>query len=262
MAHDNQAHYAKIGFTIVFGICAIVATLIYLGGIRGRRDVVLVEVYYNKPVTGLSVGSTVNFRGMKVGEVREVSFVGSHYDVQGTDQALIYILMALNIRVFDSNGTVEEIERQIQRMVELRGLRASVNINGITGLSRIELDVNKGEEGRGLPKISWKPEHVYIPPKYSLIDNFSEAATKIMNQINTMDFNTFWSNLNVSVESAAHCAETVNNLIESHQANVAQILDNLTATSESLRELMNEVRQNPSVLIRGADRPTLEETAR
>ena len=38
MASDNHASYTKIGITIVMGVIAIVLTLVYLGGMRGRGD--------------------------------------------------------------------------------------------------------------------------------------------------------------------------------------------------------------------------------
>jgi len=262
MASDNHASYAKIGFTVSLGAFAIVATLIYLGGLRGRSNVFLVESYYDKPVTGLSIGSTVNLRGVKIGEVRDISFIGSHYNVEGADNARIYILMALNTRTVDVGGTAVEANRRIRHLVANRGLRATVSINGITGLARVELNTNDGDEFKTVPAISWTPRHACIPPKDSLIDNFSVAATKVMNQINKMDLSTFWSNLNASVEQVSQCAETANVMMQVRQSDIERILNNLTATSESLRELSAELRQNPSAIVRGVDRPVLDETAR
>ena len=94
MAKDSHASYTRIGITVVVGVVAIVATLIYLGGMRGRGHEILVETYYDKPVAGLSVGSVVNFRGVKIGEVREISFVRNKYVVEGEDGSRILILMA------------------------------------------------------------------------------------------------------------------------------------------------------------------------
>ena len=79
MASDNHASYTRIGLTVVIGIAAVVGSLIYLGGMRGRDSEVYAETYYDKSVSGLSVGSAVNFRGVKLGEVREITFVGSKY---------------------------------------------------------------------------------------------------------------------------------------------------------------------------------------
>ena len=77
---SNHANYGKIGFTVILGIAATVAVLIYLGGVGANSDILYAETYYDNPVTGLSVGSDVNLRGVKVGEVREISFIGSEYE--------------------------------------------------------------------------------------------------------------------------------------------------------------------------------------
>jgi len=263
MASDTHASYAKIGFTVFVGIVAIVASLIYLGGLRDNKDFILAETYFDKPVSGLSVGSVVNFRGVKLGEVREITFVGTQYaDASDRDMSRIYVLMALNTKMINPARETFDIEATLKRFVLQRGMRASVSINGITGLSRVELNYTEGEEVEKVPELSWQPKHVYIPSKDSLIDSFSVAATKVMNQIKQMDLNTFWSNLNASVMSVSHCAASADAMIASRQADVERLLGDMTATTESFRELADLLRQNPSVLVRGVERQPLEETAR
>jgi len=262
MASDNHASYAKIGFTVALGVFAIVATLIYLGGLRGRGDVVLVETYYDKPVTGLAVGSVVNFRGVKIGEVREIAMLGNRYDVDEQNMTRIYILMAISSDSLAPKCDAGLIEDTIRRLVTQRGMRASVKSNAVTGLSRIEIDFYPDEGPKSVPQVDWRPEHLYMPSKESLMDSLAVAATKVMNQVNRMDLNTFWSNLNASVENISQCAETANAVVESRHADVVRILDNLTETSESLRGLAAELRENPSALVRGVERQKLDETAR
>jgi len=262
MASDNHASYAKIGFTVALGVFAIIATLIYLGGLRGRGDVILVETYYDRPVTGLNVGSVVNFRGVKIGEVKEIALLGNKYATDEKNMTTIYILMAIQCEMIAPRADASTIEARFRRLVLQQGMRASVKSNAVTGLSRIEIDFSSDEDPKSAPQVAWRPKHLFMPSKESLMDSLSVAATKVMNQINRMDLNTFWSNLNASVANISQCAETFNSVVESRQADVARIMDNLTVTSESLRELIGEIRQSPSSLVRGVDRPELEETAR
>ena len=261
MANDNHASYAKIGLTIIIGVVAIVLTLVYLGGVRGRGDEFLVETYYDKPVSGLSVGSPVNFRGVKVGEVREVSFVGGHYETADIDASRIYILMAMDRHVMGyTDETEEEMRKQIGESVAEHGLRASVTSSGITGLSRIECDYNAKEDISEIAPISWTPRHIYIPSKYSLFDNFGVAATKVMNQINRMDLNAAWSNINATVQALSAASESAQTMLESRQADVDHLIDDLSATAASMRDLTAELRRNPSLLIRERRMTPLEET--
>ena len=261
MASENHASYTRIGLTVVIGVASVVGALIYLGGMRGRGNEVLVETYYDKPVSGLSVGSVVNFRGVKVGEVREISFVGNKYDVEGTVNSRIYILMALDGYLLDKDGVDDEEFRQLaQSAVDGMQLRVSVVSSGITGLSRIEIDDVRQEGLDPVPPIAWTPRHAYIPTKISLFDNFSVAATKVMNQINRMDLGTAWSNLNSAVESLARAAEGAKNMLEARQGDIDRMLDDLSATSAAVRDLAGELRRNPSLLIRERRPTRLEET--
>ena len=261
MASDNHASYTRIGLTVVIGVAAIVGSLIYLGGIRGRDDEVVAETYYDKPVAGLSVGSAVNFRGVKLGEVREISFVGNKYDIDGLASSRIYIKMALNGRLLDSDGvTSEEFRQWVSNGTERGGLRASVVSSGITGLSRIELNYFPAEGLDPVPPITWKPENPYIPAKISLFDNISVAATKVLNQINRMDLNSAWSNISASVEALAAATDSAKTMLQTRQGDVDRILDNLTEATVSIKGIAAELKRNPSLLIRERTPSRLEET--
>ena len=261
MAKDNHASYTRIGLTVVIGVVAIVGALIYLGGMRGRGNELLAETYYDKPVSGLSVGSAVNFRGVKVGEVREITFVGNKYEVDGLSNSRIYILMALDGYQLDRDGVSDgEFKRWIHEESDQRGLRASVVSSGITGLSRIEIDYSRPEGLDPVPPISWTPEHAYVPTKISLFDNFSVAATKVMNQINKMDLGAAWSNISAAVEALARSADGAKTMIETRQGDIDRLIDDLTETSAAFKGMASELRRNPSLLIRERTPARLDET--
>ena len=120
----NQANYSKIGFAVVAGAAAIVLTLVYLGGALGKGEVVYAETYSDAPVSGLSVGSAVNLRGVKVGEVKEISFIGSEYDdAKGDDIPKIYILIAFTTSKMRTTED-EDPEEHLREIVKkrLRGI--------------------------------------------------------------------------------------------------------------------------------------------
>ena len=250
---SNHANYAKIGFTVVLGIVATVAVLVYLGGAVGDDDIFYVETYYDTSVSGLSVGSAVNFRGVKVGEVKEISFVGAKYvGVSWADAQRIYIRMALFSKSLgpDARNKTEEFVK--------RGLRATVTASGVTGLSRVELDTQRG---RPQPApLQWKPENMYVPSYPSLLDSFSDSATKVMNEINRMDIASAWSNVSATVESAAQATEGIRTIIDSAREGVGRIVDEAAEAATSLRAMAEELRRNPSLAIRERKAAPLDET--
>ena len=264
MASDNHANFAVIGFTVCLGVAAIVGTLIYIGGVFGNRNEMLFETCYDKPVSGLSAGSPVNFRGVKIGEVREIGFVGNKYaDVSNpADESRIYILMAVNPAAVGPDEDYDESETKayIRKLVVQRGLRATVTLSGITGLSRIECDFH--DDLPSYRALSWNPKHAFIPPKESLLDSFSVSATKVMNQINKMDLSATWSNISTAVESLARVSESARIMVEARQGEIDQLMVNMTEAAQSTKELLNELKLNPSLLVREREYEPLEETRR
>ena len=255
----NHANYSKIGFAVVAGVAAIVATLVYLGGADAGKGVIYAETYSDSPVSGLSVGSDVNLRGVKVGEVREISFVGSEYaEAVGDDISNIHILMAFTPRKMRTVAG-EDPEDHLRELVR-KGLHATVAASGVTGLSKVELNFPRTEIAHR--ETSWRPRHVCIPPAPSMLESFSDAAAKFMNQVNKMEFATAWSNISSVAESAARVAENVDRFIEEKKDDVAAIVRTLDEAATSTKELAAELRDNPSLLIRPNDPEPLPETKR
>lgn len=264
MAKSNSPSFAKIGLTVFLGVIAIVGTLIYLGGVKGQDDLCYAETYYTKSVSGLSVGSPVNFRGVKLGEVCEIGFVGDHYSVMGDTNQIIYVKIAFpRKKIHDGNGAYykghESFSASLEAIINDMGMRATVTASGITGLSRLEID-NRPDVP--IMPISWAPRNPYIPPAVSLLDNFSDSATRVMNQINKMDLTATWSNVNETVRSLAKATESVQAIVETHRGDLEKLSADATAITTSLRELVEEVKTNPAILIRDREVTPLPETTR
>ena len=260
MASENRASFTKIGLTVVLGTIAVLGTLIYFGGVGGRDRVFFAETYYRNPVSGLSVGSEVNFRGVKVGEVREISFIGSEYeDVAEDDYQVIYIKLAFDTHLcrFEEG---EDPSGYLQHLIA-KGLRATVSSSGVTGLSKLELNLPKGEIVPP-PPISWTPDLICIPPAPSMLESFSDSVTRVMSQLNKVDFTSAWSNVSTVATSIAQMSRDLGSLVESQKSNISGILSTVDEATRSLKEFADTVRENPSLLLRPADADPLPETQR
>lgn len=259
MAADNQPNYAKIGFFILSGIALAVGTLVYLGGFGAEKHEFIAETHFSYPVSGLDVGSAVNFRGVRVGSVRRISFVGAEYDeiANPLDRRQIYVELALDKRLFRMSNKEERVREVLERLVE-RGLHATVSSSGVTGLSRIEL--NFPTIPREDEKISWRPQYVVIPPAPSILQSAADSATQILDQLNKMDFVGAWSNV-VEVTAAANVLlRDASTLVQSQKGNVGEILDSFREAASGLRAFADEIRSNPSALLRSSTPERLDET--
>ena len=257
MANDNEANYAKIGMFLLVGLALIAGTLVYLGGAGGEKREYLVETYFANDVSGLDVGSAVNFRGVRVGSVKHISFVGAEYDnVPPKHARNIYVLLALDSKLCrmsanDSPGSF------MKRLID-HGLHATVTASGITGLSRIEMNFPKTDIVDEKP--SWRPRHMLIPPAPSILESAADSAAKLMRQLNRMDFVSVWSNVVRLTENAADMCESANEIIESQRGHIGETLSNLDGAVLSLRNFADTISENPSLLLRPRDAPPLPET--
>lgn len=266
MASDNHASYSKIGFTVFAGVIAIAVALIYIAGIGDRSNQMLVETYYDYPVSGLSVGSAVNFRGVQVGEVREIQFVGSLYEgISSNDLQRIIIVMSLDIRKF-SLKTNEELENLLRRF-DAAGLRATISSNAVTGMSRIELSIVPNPYPPA--EIAWKPRYYQIHPQPSFMESLSVSLARALNQFNKLDFASVWSNISSVASSTAKLTSEVSDLVSSEKDGISEIVRhvgeaarNIDEASSSVDELAETLKQNPSLLLRAADPEPLEETSK
>jgi ABC-type transporter Mla subunit MlaD len=64
----------------------------------------------------------------------------------------------------------------------------------------------------------------------------------------------------LTLENANSTLSSLGTLLESNGGNVGEILDNLRETSASLRDFANDIKSNPSLLIRSNDPDRLPET--
>ena len=70
---ETRAHYILVGlFTLAAGAAALLFTL-WMTGAGTEREVDLYDVLFREPVSGLSVGSPVQYSGIHVGEVERLT---------------------------------------------------------------------------------------------------------------------------------------------------------------------------------------------
>ncbi len=256
MSNDTKANYARIGFTIVAGAVAIIAALVYFGGVGNRHERLIAETYCRE-VSGLSRGGEVNFRGVKVGEVAEITFVGKEYDgVSESDAQQILIRMALNSKMLTPpDGTPPE--EVLRRFVD-HGLRATVASSGITGISHIELNYPKTPQPD--PEMTWRSLYVCIPPAPSIMQSFSDSAAHILTELDAMDFKGAWSNVTDLVSSMSQLAQSANAIVDSQKAAIGGVMNQIEDVGARIRELVTTLQENPSLFLRDRTPDPIPET--
>jgi len=171
---DDRTNYFKIGLFIISATVLATLTITILGGGTVFQKTMTVETYFEESVQGLDAGSPVNFRGVKIGKIAEISLARREY---ATEANYVLVRMALYPDAFPAK-TGESAGEGVAAEVK-KGLRCRLTILGLTGTARLEADYLPPESHPPL-KIDWQPHYPYIPSVSSTITRLNEALDRIM----------------------------------------------------------------------------------
>ena len=141
--------------------------------------------YFRETVQGLDLGSNVKLRGVRVGRVVSIRV---RYEI-GVWPAPVAVVGELDINaIADANGTTIKLTDRatLTRLVE-EGLRARLDLVGITGLQFVQLDFR---DPRVFPAPSTSPgaEGVEVPTVPSEVSELMANLSKIVLDLKKADF--------------------------------------------------------------------------
>ena len=254
---SEKANYFKIGLFFIISVILLTVAVVIWGAGLFTKDVIYFETYFDSSVTGLTVGSSCELLGVKIGRVEEIDFASSVYDIS-TDPETVsiyerYIRVLFSISVEESKERIGSItnkqrEARVRNMMQ-QGLRLRLASNLLTGQAYIEgvfVDPNRFPV---LP-ITWEPKHVYVasaPGEFSTIkDSVDQILTKL-GQIDTQRIGDLVEQLLISVDDAIEDADVpgISKGIQSLVTNANQaIVDaDVPGISSGVKSLVTNVDQ-------------------
>jgi phospholipid/cholesterol/gamma-HCH transport system substrate-binding protein len=224
-----KANYFKIGIFILVAVVILVVGIVMIGaGYIGRR-VVHFETYFDESVSGLTVGSAVELRGVHIGEVTHIGFLRDAYNLPTTPgerptfgRYVRVVFAAYPQR--EGISTPDYIARW-QRGAE-RGLRMRLSSNIITGQAILEgtyVDPNR------YPPVepTWQPNYPYLPSMPSELTNLKDSIDRVLRRLEELDVHGLVS--------------TTKDLMVSLNKSVSEA--NIPAISDEAKALLTELRE-------------------
>ena len=182
-----------VGLFVLAGALGITTCAVILGGSGAFERRIRIESYFDEPVTGLSVGSPLRYRGVTIGEVVSIGFVQDYYDLSEEDRLeygqRVSVLFERRFREDESEeiktDSYEEQDRRLQELID-RGLRLRLTASAITGTAFVQADIVDPEAFPPMT-ITWEPQFIYIPSAPSRITSFTQSAERIVSRLDQMD---------------------------------------------------------------------------
>ncbi len=264
---ETNVNYTIVGIFVIALTSAIVMSIIWLSSGFSFDQFKTYEVDMQESVNGLSIDSPVEYNGVEVGSVKSV-------EIDHQNPQLVELLLSIKSETPVSQGTV-----------------ATLATRGVTGITYISLK-DKGENLAPLQKQQGQ-KYPIIPTAPSLFVRLDTALSRASENLHklTEDINALLSQENLEsirltlanlsritgnmaanskqidaiLRNSAKLSGQLTPLIQS-STNTMRILEvqtlpatyrmlsNLDATTRSLAETAAELKENPSIIIRGVNR--------
>jgi phospholipid/cholesterol/gamma-HCH transport system substrate-binding protein len=232
---ESNVNYTVVGAFVLVLISAIVVATLWLSAGFNSITYTPYRVYMNESVTGLSVGAPVKYNGVEVGNVKNIDL-----NARNPQQ----VILLLNIK----SGTPIT-----------QDTTATLDSQGITGIAYLALR-SKGTNTQPLQTLPGQPYPVIktVPSIFVRLDtalsqlttNFNQVSNNIaavLNSENQQAFKNTLNNLNKFTGTLATDSQQLHGILQSSQTAIS----NLNNATNNISELSIEIKQNPSVLIRG-----------
>jgi paraquat-inducible protein B len=232
---------------------------------------------FSGSVRGLTVGSPVEFRGIKIGQVLDITLQAR----RDTMEFRIPVLIEIEPERMSIMGKqTESKEKVIEKLVE-RGLRAQLKTGSLlTGQLYVDLDFHPGAPARRVVYAGKYPEIPTIPAP---LEAMTEKLTKFLERLDKLPLDQVVAELRSTVQSLNQAIGQTQALISHLDADVApqakatleqaqktlvsverlvssdaplnqdlqQALRELAETARSLRVLTDYLQQHPDSIIYG-----------
>ncbi len=242
-----KLHNFRIGLFVLAGAALFVGALFAVGfkTYFGKRDVF--ETYVTGQVENLSVGALVKLRGVTIGKVSSIVFVGADYP----EFRQQYVLIRFEV----PRGTVwsaqtQHIQQMLDREVE-QGLRARVQGQGFLGANIVALEYVDPRIYLIEP-IPWTPKHYYIPSAPSQFNRVMASLEKSLRHLEDLDLAGLLDRATALVNAGNRLATNVNQ-IDFNQlgTNATSLIADFRETTRGLQRTLSDAQ----LAINGADLP-------
>lgn len=267
---ENDINYTAVGAFIIALVAAVVFAIIWLSSGFNFAHHKVYMIYMKESVTGLNIDSPVEFNGVSVGEVKNIG-------LNQLNPHVVELLININSDTPVTEGTV-----------------ATLNTRGVTGFTYVALK-DVGTDMRPLTPSNNQPYPVIktAPSIFLRLDTalsevsanlrqVADSIKSVLDKQNQRSIRDILSNITRVTNALAENSEKMD-LILKNTADASkqfqpllqsttdslhalqkealpatyQLINNLNDMTKSMSQVTNQIKQNPSILIRGSEQRPL-----
>ncbi|MGC9943827.1 MAG: MlaD family protein [Verrucomicrobiota bacterium] len=233
---STPANNFKLGLFTLVGVIILIIALFFFGVRTYFEPTSLFETYFAGDVAGLSVGSTVELRGVRVGKVKSINF--SWVEYEDTDPSYIVVVFEMRNDITPlppGKASTEMLEQAIRR-----GLRARLKSQGVTGSSFLSLEYIDPVENP-IARIPWTPNHTYVPSAPSQFGELLTSLQKALHSFQQLDLSNINQLVVYDLKSAGHVLDKAGQVdFNGISSNTTSLLAELRTSNVKLKTLLGD----------------------
>jgi phospholipid/cholesterol/gamma-HCH transport system substrate-binding protein len=162
----------KLGLFVLSSVVLGLMGIVFLAGQVLQKDTVRYTSYFDESVGGLNAGSSVSYRGVKIGKVYDINIA--------RDRRHVEISYDLGVEDLERLGLAEGHDKKHLRLPE--DLRVQLGSSGLTGTKSLSLDFFTLRT-HPVPKLPFPTAKNYIPATSSTFKSLEASVMEAVDQL-------------------------------------------------------------------------------
>lgn len=236
---SKKASSTLIGLFTLLGLIIVAAALVILGAGKMFEKSHKIQLYFDKSVNGLQVGSDVRFGGVRIGRVSSINVIIDTKD----NRKIIPVVVELTDKELTNiaggrEGMLDFSSKKGVQLAVKQGLRAGMKQQSlVTGQLYVEFDIVPDSPGFTFNPPGEDPYPV-VPTIATQIDELISGVTDALKKINELDIASLITEMNGVLKGAM---EKIDNL------EIAEINENLIAITRDVRGFTGDEKLKTSL---------------
>ncbi len=252
--------YKMVGLFVVLGLFSLGGIILkYAGEQFSTQKNDMIVMYFEESIRGLSVGSSVVFKGVEVGKVVKIRLITNLE--KGTFKTPVYMVLK-DYRADDYSKEEQEQARETLNGLIKKGLRAKlISANFLTGQLMIELTMDPSQPAvmRGTGK------YMEIPTELSSFAALSNDLQEVplretLSRLGNI-IEDFEGNLPAILENVTQITQKLDKMLDKKSGEASKsmssfnsTMEEISKTSRSIKNLMDYLERHPEALIHGKEK--------
>jgi ABC-type transporter Mla subunit MlaD len=236
-----KSNNIRIGVFVIIAVVILILGLLAFGARGFFETKTKFETLVDGEVSGLSVGSAVQLRGVRIGKVTKIDFAWNVYPDSASTGIVVEFEQHANI-VPRRKG---KKDAEVVALGVDKGLRAVVKGIGITGTSILSLEFMNPADNP-VPTLDYKPDSIFIPSAHGQITRMLDALGKSLDNVQNINFAAIGEGLTNTLQSVSRLSDRLGHFdVNALSTNVNNAVVRFDQVGVKLQLVLDKVNSMP-----------------